>query len=259
MPPAKVDKSIKNYLLDFGLTEKEVKLYLTLLKSGPNTIMNLARETGIKRSTTHNNIEELIKKGLVSQTNYGERRMVVAEHPEKLTFLMDQKRWDVKKLEEILPDVITRIVETVPEAKETTKVEVKYYEGDKGIKYAYEQILKANEVFTFLNVDKLKTNFSEYIGIFADELKKRKDYKMFEIIEHHSRKSEDEDDYKLSNYKFKYVPSGITLNDTDISIYDNSIALLNIQSGKSSAIIINSQSLAEALKNIHQMVWRVLS
>src|SRR5260221_13055638 len=106
-----IDKPIRNFLIDFGLTEKEIVVYMTLVRSGPKTIMNLARETGIKRSTTHNTIEELIKKGLVSQTNYGERKMVVAEDPDKLKFIMDQKKWDVQKLEKALPDTIKEILE----------------------------------------------------------------------------------------------------------------------------------------------------
>src|SRR3990172_12433706 len=113
----RIDKPIKNFLIDFGLTDKEITVYLSLLKTGPNTIMNLSRETGIKRSTTHNTVEELIKKGLVSQTNYGERRMVVAEDPKKLEFLLEQKRWEMKKLEDNLPDIVKTIYENVPKAK----------------------------------------------------------------------------------------------------------------------------------------------
>ncbi|MCA9387326.1 winged helix-turn-helix transcriptional regulator, partial [Candidatus Dojkabacteria bacterium] len=114
----KLDRHIQEFLEEFNLGDREVSIYLTLLKTGPNTIMNLARETGIKRSTTHNNVEELIKKGLISQTNFGERRMVVAEDPEKLKFLMDQKKWRMKKLEDNLDVVIDRINQMVPEARE---------------------------------------------------------------------------------------------------------------------------------------------
>lgn len=259
MNTLKVKKSVKSYLEDFGLSDKEITLYFTLLKTGPNSIMNLSRETGIKRSTTHNNVEELIKKGLVSQTNYGERRMVVAEDPGKLEFLMEQKKWDIKKMEETLPDVVKLIKDAVPESSETTKVEVKYYEGKKGVQYTYEQILKADEVYSFLNVDKLKQTFPEYIDIFADIFKKRKEFKMWDILEHHTRENDLEDDYEHKNYFFKYIPEGITLQDTDISIFDDSIALINIQSDNSSAIIINSKSLAIALKYIHKMVWQMLS
>ncbi|MDQ7021103.1 MAG: helix-turn-helix domain-containing protein [Candidatus Dojkabacteria bacterium] len=113
----KVDVNLKVFLTEFGLTDREINLYLALLKTGPNTIMNLSRKTKIKRSTTHNNVEELIKKGLVSQTNYGERRMVVAESPEKLKFLIEQKRWAVQKMEQGLPEIVKLIDKMVPEGE----------------------------------------------------------------------------------------------------------------------------------------------
>src|SRR5690606_10591262 len=160
----KLNAELYEFLIEFGLSEREITLYLTLLKTGPNTIMNLARETQIKRSTTHNNIEELIKKGLVSQTNYGERRMVIAEDPEKLKFLMEQKKWNVKKMEESLPSVIQNITKLVPEAKERNDVEVKYYEGKDGIKYIYDQVMNADGYYSFADLEKYYSVFPEQSG-----------------------------------------------------------------------------------------------
>lgn len=258
MPPAKVDKSIKNYLLDFGLTEKEVKLYLTLLKSGPNTIMNLARETGIKRSTTHNNIEELIKKGLVSQTNYGERRMVVAEHPEKLTFLMDQKRWDVKKLEEILPDVITKIVETVPEAKETTKVEVKYYEGKKGLEVIYRDAFSANELRSFVNLNEVSKAFPENSEIYLDLQTKNKDLKVYEIVDNSDESIEKAKLFaKNSNFRFKVSNTKLEVSAIDTLIYDNKVAVISYNK-TISGIVIESQDYYKNYKGLFDYIWEIL-
>lgn len=254
---SKGDKPIRNYLLDFGLTDKEATCYLTLLKSGPNTIMNLSRETGIKRSTTHNTVEELVKKGLISQTNYGERRMIVAEDPEKLRFLMEQKKWDIKKLEENMPDIVKTIYSIVPKVRENTEVEVKYYKGIQEIKYVYEQVLKASVIHTFVNVDRIKENLPEYIEIFSKTLKS-KDIEMWEILEHKTRKSDSDDEYDSPKYHFKYVPKDKTLNDTDITIFDDSIALIDMKRENPSAIVICSKTLASTLRNVHQMVWKFI-
>jgi len=255
---SRIEKPIKNFLLDFGLTDKEITVYLSLLKTGPNTIMNLSRETGIKRSTTHNTVEELIKKGLVSQTNYGERRMVVAEDPKKLEFLMEQKQWEMKKLEDNLPEIVKSIYDAVPKAKDNVETSVKYYEGEKELRYVYDQILKSSNIYTFVNVDKIKDNFPEYIDIFSNALKSKSGIEMWEILEHHNRGSDSEDDYNSPKYHFKYVPAGTTLTDTDITIFDDNIALINIQKERPTAIIIQSRSLAQAVKNIHQLAWNLL-
>ena len=39
-------------LREFGLSENEIKAYLTLLKTGVSTANRIAEITGIKRSTT---------------------------------------------------------------------------------------------------------------------------------------------------------------------------------------------------------------
>lgn len=101
-------------LRKFGLSEKEIYLYLTLLEMGPSTIIDLSRETGIKRSTTHANVDVLIQKGLVTQSKYGERRRIVAEDAEKLFLLIEEKKWDIRKLEHSLDDVIGQLLAFIP-------------------------------------------------------------------------------------------------------------------------------------------------
>lgn len=255
----KLDKNMEEFLGEFELSDREVAIYLTLLKTGPNTIMNLARETGIKRSTTHNNVEELIKKGLVSQTNYGERRMVVAEAPDKLQFLLDQKKFKVQKLEKNLPAVIEQINSLVPDAAENSKVEVKYYEGKDGVAYVYDLILKSDSVSAFVNVDNMKKVFPEIMEKFESEVESRKDFQVKDILEHHSRESDDDDNYEGNkHYDYKYLPTNTTLNNSDITIFDDAIALINTDKENLSAVVINSDSLAIAMKNIHQLAWNLI-
>src|SRR5690606_37463094 len=164
MTDLNVSKTVIGYLQEFGLNDKEITIYLTLLKVGPSTIMDLARKTGIKRSTTHNNVEELIKKGLVSQTNYGERRMVIAEDPEKLKFLLEQRKWDVNKLEKNMPEIVNEIYDIVPKAKQNSLVEVKYYTGEKGFKEVCQRSLDyAKGEILFIS------NLSEWYKVYTKE------------------------------------------------------------------------------------------
>ena len=159
-----ISKTVLGYLQEFGLNDKEITIYLTLLKSGPSTIMDLARKTGIKRSTTHNNVEELIKKGLVSQTNYGERRMVIAENPEKLKFLLEQRKWEVSRLETNMDQIVGEIFQIVPKARENTLSEVKYYIGERGFKEVCQRSLdKAKGEIMFIS------NLPEWHKVYTKE------------------------------------------------------------------------------------------
>jgi sugar-specific transcriptional regulator TrmB len=254
----KLSKPIKNYLTDFGLNDKEIELYMTLLKTGPSTIMDLSRESGIKRSTTHNNVEELIKKGLVSQTNYGERRMVVAEDPGKLQFLMEQKKWDLKKLEENMPDIVSLIKENVPQTNQNGQVQMKYYMGKKNVEYIYQLILNANKIYSFVNVEPIKRIFPENFELFKVALKKNENMEMWEILQDPSNKTETTN-VVHERYHYAYVPEGVSLSDFDFIIFDDNVAMINVEESNPIAILIESSSMAEGLKAIHKIIWKVLA
>jgi len=258
---ASSDKPIKNFLKDFGLTDKEIVVYMTLLKSGPNTIMNLAMETDIKRSTTHNTVEELIKKGLVSQTNYGERRMVVAEDPDKLKFLMDQKRWDINKLEKNLPDIIKSIYESVPEAKANTQIEVKYYKGAKEVWYIYEQSFKADEYFSFADLEKFYSVYPETQNEWKKSFKSNSRRQAWDILVDSPLAKSMASDVSESRYHVKILPKGESFQSfafADYIIYDNNVAIIQLDPNNIVATVINSAPIALTLKALHKVMWDLL-
>src|SRR5260221_2854692 len=253
----KVEKSIKNFLIDFGITDKEITVYLTLLKSGPNTIMNLARETGIKRSTTHNTVEELIKKGLVSQTNYGERRMVIAEDPDKLKFLMDQKRWDIQKLEKSLPDAIKSIFESIPNAKENSTVNVKYYTGKDGAALIYKEAFNSPELRSYVNLAAVHKVFPENFESYLSFQKKTK-AKVKEIIDGSDESLKIADEFaKASNFEFKKGKVGINLSAIDILMYDGHVALINYNDSIIGTVISNKDYYDNSAA-IFDFIWNML-
>lgn len=253
----KIDKSVKNFLLDFGLTEKEITVYTTLLKTGPNTIMNLARETGIKRSTTHNTVEELIKKGLVSQTNYGERRMVIAEDPDKLKFLMEQKKWDINKLEKNLPDTIEAIYSNIPRARENSDVEVKYYKGKKEVFYLYELSFKSENVYSFVNLDKFYDVFPNTEDMFWKALNNIDNRKVYDIAVDSPLAKELST--KHPRYYCKFIESNNAFGGVDILIFDNKVGIVHLDRENPTATLLSSKDLADSFKSLHSLVWMLLS
>ncbi len=257
----KIDKHLQDFLEEFNLTEREVQLYLTLLRTGPNTIMNLSRETNIKRSTTHNNVEELVKKGLVSQTNYGERRMVIAEDPEKLKFLLEQKKWRVKKLEDNLPNVIGAIQKMVPESKDDNSVDVKYYSGTEGIKYIYSILMKINTYYSFADLEKYYKLFSEETPSDWNLIfESNPDRYVWDILvdTDYARKV-----VKLAhkNYHYKFLPKKEFFSGFDFADYiffEDKVAIIQLNAEQPLATLIRSDHVARSLKALHQTMWELL-
>ena len=69
-------------LKQLGFSEKEIKVYLTLLKSGPSSVRTLAQVSGINRGTTYDILKSLIAQGLVSYYNKAAHQYFTAESPE---------------------------------------------------------------------------------------------------------------------------------------------------------------------------------
>ncbi|MBI2409858.1 hypothetical protein HYV30_02325 [Candidatus Kaiserbacteria bacterium] len=83
-----------------GLNAKEAAIYLAALESGPSSILQLSRKTGIKRPTIYEMMPSLLRSGVIAQTAKGKRKQFVAEPPEKL---FEAKRQELNSLRELLP------------------------------------------------------------------------------------------------------------------------------------------------------------
>lgn len=254
----KLDRHIQEFLEEFNLGEREVSIYLTLLKTGPNTIMNLARETGIKRSTTHNNVEELIKKGLISQTNFGERRMVVAEDPEKLKFLMDQKKWRMKKLEDNLGVVIERINEMVPEAREKLFTQVKYYQGVEGFREVCQRSVdrSTGEVRFIGNIEEWRKVYTEDYGktyYIPARLKKNLFLKQLAVNNQSGKKFKGDDEKLLRETRL--LPVDMDFQPT-IIISDKELSIM-VSHEPHTSIIIEEKGVADAFRQIFDKFWEM--
>jgi len=57
---------MEEILRQFGLREKEIKIYLSLLKLGTSSVRKVSSESRINRGTSYDVLKDLIKIGLVS-------------------------------------------------------------------------------------------------------------------------------------------------------------------------------------------------
>ncbi len=249
-----IDKNLLENLKIFGLTDKEITIYLTLLRTGPNTIMNLSRETGIKRSTTHNNVEELIKKGIVSQTNHGERRMVIAENVDKLKFLIEQRKWDIKKMEDNLPEVVRSIGALIPQASDGEKFEVKYYDGEVGVRSIYREVVNSKELKSYVNISRIFELFPENPQLFPENVDKG-NLEMWEFIEDSDVSREYIKHINPKKYHYKFLPKTWNVAVFDYMMFDGKVAIISAKDDKPVGIIIDSYSIYESAKSLFNMMW----
>jgi sugar-specific transcriptional regulator TrmB len=258
---AKSMKKITDYLIQLGLSEIEAELYKGLLEFGPTTVMSLAERVGIKRITAHFNIEALIKKGLVSELKYGARRQIVAESPQRLEYLIEQKEGSLNEIKSKFPDMLGEMKVIMPNAVTDENVEVKYYEGKRGVKIIYEEALAGKELRSYVNIDIMYNKMPDNSKVFAEALKRNKSIKIYEIIEDSIRSREQtqfqEQNAENQRYFYKFLPKEVKLSAADTLIYDGKVSIINT-TNKITGIVINNREYFYNSKELFDFTWRLL-
>ncbi|MBT3356554.1 MarR family transcriptional regulator [bacterium] len=123
-----------------GLSEKETKIYLALLESGAISVRGLANITKINRGSVYDILKKLQKKGLVAFYHHETKQKFIAEDPEKLKTLIEEKERKLKTaksdIEKIIPEL--RSIQEKNGQKPTTK----FYEGRTGIKTILDNVFE---------------------------------------------------------------------------------------------------------------------
>jgi len=116
--------SIHEQLTTIGLTEKESRVYLAALTSGPTTVVALAEETGIKRPTVYVAIKSLTERGLMESRQNGKRTAFVAASPKRIAALLEEERRANATRRKILDTILPELLAFTREMKlETVEIE----------------------------------------------------------------------------------------------------------------------------------------
>lgn len=84
-------------LKDVGLSEHEAEVYFSMVSLGPVPVLRIARASGVKRTTIYSILESLKSKGLVRVEPRGLKSLFVAESPERLETVLENRKNQFRK------------------------------------------------------------------------------------------------------------------------------------------------------------------
>lgn len=126
-------------LKNFGLSEKEIAVYVALIELGPSSVRDISAKSKVNRGTTYDILKSLISIGVVSYYNKESKQYFMAEEPEKLLTALDQKKEDLDEVRVSIQENLP-LLKTLFE-KQGGKPVVKFYEGSKGVRQIFEDVL----------------------------------------------------------------------------------------------------------------------
>jgi len=234
----------KEILKEAGLNEKEATIYLELLREKICNASKLSKITKIQRTTVYLELDNLIKKGLVSYVIKNSKRYYQAASPEKLIENLDTKK---QKINSILPDL-----KNLHHSIEPFKIEI--FEGKEGIKTFYQDVLNSNnkELLAFgvtgNAFEILKFEFPHFV---------KKYEKAGLKVRYLANKSSEKllAELPKDKAKIKYLPEQYSSDVTTI-IYANKIAIQSLVKDNIFVILIEDEKLFKGYKNYFEFMWK---
>jgi sugar-specific transcriptional regulator TrmB len=241
--------TIKQALQQIGIKDKKAEVYLACLELGKATAYYIAKKTGIKRPTCYDIISQLAKEGLLYKII---KKNAVYYSPTDPQVLLDKAREREENIKAIMPQLQNFYIAT------KIKSSIKYFEGEEGIKEAFNDTLnlkKGEEILVYLgeSVFKYLPEFTaDYVrrrvekGIRVRGFYKKSQY-MAEYLQRNQEqlreaKVLDEKDFPITN---------------EVNIYQNKVIIASYQK-EMFAIIIESDEIAQSQRAIFELAWRVV-
>lgn len=130
---------ILQVLQQLGLSEKEVSVYLALIKTGLANAATIAREAGLARQTTYSLLDGLTVKQFVQQSDKKGVRQFYAD-PNQLVKLINQRKEELETHKRVVEEELPKLLAKSRRARALPIVQ--YYEGTEGLKRLFENILE---------------------------------------------------------------------------------------------------------------------
>lgn len=227
-------------LKEIGLTDSEVKIYLSLLKLGEATVVEISKSSGLHRTNIYDSLEKLKEKGFISYLSKENKQFFRATNPESIQNYLREK-------EESIALLITEL--KALQFIDKDKVIVEVFKGEQGIKSVLRDILtEKKEVLGYSVTGQLRKYLPKFADYYFREQAKHKILHKFIYTSGSVRPPS-------SYYEIRYLPKEFTSLTIRLSYGENVVDL--IYEPELTAIKIHSKQLAENFKKHFELLWKI--
>jgi HTH-type transcriptional regulator, sugar sensing transcriptional regulator len=253
-----VAENVVAVLNDFGLTDVEVMVYKALLSLGSRPASAIAQKASLKRGQTYNVLQSLMDKGIVQEYVKNSVRHFTCSHPRTLLSILQHR-------EDKLAVQKQKLLQVIPQLERlrsplSTQPKVRFFQGVEGIKEVFEDMIRVP------NQNIYGVSDIEYCWTFIDG--EGRDWINNFITRRAARniwwlgimnKSE-ATEYALKTRRWMKrqvkLVEGLSLR-VEIDVYGSKVGITSTY-GEMLGIIIESEPIADTLRNIHQTIWKTL-
>ena len=233
-------------LRTLGLSEKEAKIYFVLLQLGPSTPYKMSKRSGLKRPTAYVIADELVEKGYAVKSP-GDRHTYIARPPE---VIYEEREEQMLKAKKALPEL------QALKGGVADKPTVLYFEGKEGMKqalmYKVKELHDTEVVGFFANPD-LSTEEAAQQAYEFNDYRIKHNIKVRGLLTEASKLKDFEKYIKDETFIPKFIPKDKYSSNASFEFYPNFVKILFFDT--SVGVIIESPTVAKAMKQIFEMLW----
>lgn len=239
-------KEITDVLSQFGLNEKEQKVYLFLLANNKSTLTPISRTVELPVTTVQSVLGKMVKRGIVGTTTRRSRSVYEAYDPKMMKEILER---EIHEISEVLP--LLKKLKNSPGSK--TKVKIFYEERMTDI---FHEALDCQEkkIYEIVSAHELQLILGEKFHFTRRRTKKNISLKSLRV-EKREIKKYNQVIHKNELREAKFLPTEFSF-DSSIMFWDNKVAIFSSKK-ENLAIIMESDSISLMLRQFFDMLWSV--
>jgi len=254
---------LEEFLYLLGLNTEEKQVYIALLSGADQTVLQIARKSGVNRTTAYRILEQLKKQKLAEEIIESNRIKFRRTSSDKLQLLIKTRQIQVDQLSKLLPHVTSIINHVSATGQPGTKV--LFYRGREGIRQMAWNNLKCHDPI-------VGYTYRPYVEIIGEKFlnqwyqewsaKRMVCRDIYSDAYLRALPKFLQQESLLSNSKYfvsRYIPSGILDITHQIDIYDDCLAIYNWYEGETFGVEIHNEKVARLQKQIFELVWKQAS
>lgn len=251
--------NIEKYLHKLNYSQEEIKVYFILLQSGPSTILEASRLSGVERTKIYRFLEE--DNSLIEELTDHHKKIIRAVSVEIIQFRLEEKRALINSLSKNFPSFSTQL-QSLQKIDHSTSV--KFYRGKDGIKQMlWHEASKARKIvhgFTYHNL--LDIVDHKFVARFINEFNKRKitlkeirssEYKI-------NRPNHNSSSKKLPKFigdNIRYIDPQIINIKAMYDIYNDTISISTWHNNEIFGIELVNPIIADMQRQMFDIFWNL--
>jgi sugar-specific transcriptional regulator TrmB len=246
---------VQKYLQVLDIDPEATRVYIELIKTGPSSVLQLSKTTGISRTQMYRRLEELQAKGLVSveQLTYGSLfRPLPFENVEALIADRDAEVKTAKHDLGTMAELVKQLA-----GSNAPKATVQHYYGLAGIKYANWNLTNADKEYKVFEQAHLSQHLDKAFARRHREQCIERGLTSYDLTNDTVASLKDLEPIDTKRSFIRHIDPEILNISFEAYLYNDCVTLLDYTAGNELALEIHHPALKAMMEQLFDAMWNI--